>query len=126
MSDSNPTNYKAIACPDTHFCDVAFASPSFGRCIEKTGILSPHGKKLAGEFCATEKECERGPCTDGVCQGQSLGQLCGGTEDCGIGLYCTHYGKCAQLLTPLQECSSRDVCANGYTCDLGRCVQIFS
>ena len=118
------------------FSSIMQVKPCGGNftCAAPQGDLSnasctdiPVNLRYSGEFCTINEQCYSGVCTNYLCSGQRLNQVCLTPWNCEPGLFCnTSDYKCAKLAAEGQACSAKLGCGIFLECNLGVCVQAFS
>jgi len=114
---------KPCSDPDFPVCDystVAFGTPAY--CVPKE---APQ-KTLAGESCSTNDDCYSGRCVSRICQGNAWNTTCATDNDCGVGLFCSWEGRCANQQLFGQNCTRDFDCTNNCACNKGTCVYYYS
>lgn len=85
---------------------------------------------IPGYSCCKNSNCITGICTNGLCEGLSLGEPCGSIDVCKAGTWCEYVdgqtGTCVKAKSKNAECSKDRECGIGYGCNQGYCIKLFS
>ena len=88
-----------------------------------------------GETCKADTDCNSqngfvSKCDNGKCTGKKQDEVCAGTHECLVGLYCKMetetQGKCAPQAKLDEACKSNSDCVNSAICSNGKCIRLFS
>jgi hypothetical protein len=78
-------------------------------------------KRLPGEKCDDNNQCQDTPCKDGVCPGKNAGEACSGHSQCVVGTYCKDKTTCTAQLGNTAACTNSLECQNNLVCLTGTC-----
>lgn len=91
-------------------CEEGFVCQPLHFGIESV-CLKDTGKRVAGENCTKNDECESGSCSDKVCKGFEADKNCNSTAQCAQELYCNVTCK-----KPGDKCGNFAKCASNQFC----------
>lgn len=107
-------------CPDTFIC------PS-NRLLNAT-CIEERPSKYPGDYCNHNKNCTSYVCTEDRCGGgKGINEYCSNMYECMSGMYCDVESlSCQETKTIDQICYTSYACDSMLTCNLGKCVRMYS
>lgn len=116
---TSPNEYLLRPCTQDLECPGSLGTNS--SCVSNQVIT----ERFPGDICSLDLECLSGSCDQGICQGQSLNELCSIFNGCLPGYFCNS-GVCVGQIKIGGACKLEIDCVNNATCDMGICVEYWS